>query len=312
MFARCSIRKGPIKHYVLRRNSCAADISDRGELAVGSNRQLHDVPEHQHRRQDMDSGSDAIRTDHDARHGSDRRCDSIEYVSRALYNATLRGTLTHLCRVIAAPHTTRCCTFDGQIVPGMEKLAGCYPMLISPQDPVYSKFSVECLNFVRSTTDQDRGCSSPHTPAQQVALARECSNRDRRRTWHLSAASFRWLTNRSSSISFSYGRFDDNASTVFQLNTVSHYLDLSLVYGSSDQVASSLRAGYGGRLNVDLKNNREFPPRVANKSATCETFYDHEPCYATGKCTQIHTARRLRQTLIFGSQVTGEPTKARN
>lgn len=70
---------------------------------------------------------------------------------------------------------------------------------------------------------------------------------------------------------------------LFQLNIVTHYLDLSLVYGSSDEVATSLRAGFGGRLNVEVKNNREFPPPAANKSATCDTIYEFEPCYAAGE-----------------------------
>ncbi|XP_011136247.1 peroxidase isoform X1 [Harpegnathos saltator] len=130
-------------------------------------------------------------------------------------------------------HSIRCCTFDGQVVPHQATLPRCYPILIAEGDPVYSSSSVRCLNFVRSTTDLDRGCSSPRMPAQQ-------------------------------------------------LNTVTHYLDLSLVYGSSDQVAASLRAGFGGRLNAELRNNREFPPTAANKSAICETMYEHEPCYATG------------------------------
>lgn len=70
---------------------------------------------------------------------------------------------------------------------------------------------------------------------------------------------------------------------IFQLNTVTHYLDLSLVYGSNNEVAASLRAGFDGRLNVELKHNREFPPSVPNKTATCDTVYEFEPCYATGK-----------------------------
>lgn len=131
-------------------------------------------------------------------------------------------------------HSTRCCTFDGQLAPDVETMPRCYPILIPHDDPVYGG-SIECLNFVRSTTDLDRGCSSPYT-----------------------------------------------SSTAEQLNTVTHYLDLSLVYGSNDETAASLRAGFGGRLNVELKDNREFPPSAPNKTAVCDTVYDFEPCYATG------------------------------
>ncbi|XP_012227189.1 peroxidase-like [Linepithema humile] len=131
------------------------------------------------------------------------------------------------------PHGTRCCTTNGQLIPESAAMPQCFPILIPFNDPVYGNTHIQCMNFVRSTTDLDRGCSSPYKPAEQ-------------------------------------------------LNTVSNYLDLSIVYGSSDQVAASLRAGFGGRLNVELKNNREFPPSPPNKTAICDVLYEFEPCYATG------------------------------
>ncbi|XP_039302383.1 peroxidase isoform X2 [Solenopsis invicta] len=132
-------------------------------------------------------------------------------------------------------HSTRCCTFDGQIASDFATNPRCFPILIPANDPVYSGSSIHCLNFVRSTTDLDRGCSSPHK---------------------------------------SY--------TAEQLNTVTHYLDLSLVYGSSNEVAASLRANFGGRLNVELKHNKEYPPSAPNRTTMCDTVYEFEPCYATG------------------------------
>lgn len=66
-----------------------------------------------------------------------------------------------------------------------------------------------------------------------------------------------------------------------QLNVVTHYLDLSLVYGSSDQMSSILRAGVRGRLNVEVRGNRQWPPSFSNKSLLCESKR-HEPCYETG------------------------------
>lgn len=88
------------------------------------------------------------------------------------------------------------------------------------------------------------------------------------------------------------------------MNTVTHYLDLSLVYGPSDAVAASLRAGFGGRLNIELKNNREFPPSVSNKSATCDTIYEFEACYATGEnnlqiCVRKSRAISLMKYLLL-------------
>lgn len=123
----------------------------------------------------MDSGSDAIRTDHDARHGFDRWHDPIEYVLHLLLRAKaddelqLRVSIIYLF-TIAESHSTRCCTFDGQIAPDLATLPRCFPILIPENDPVYSKSSIRCLNFVRSTTDLDRGCSSPYShTAEQVS-----------------------------------------------------------------------------------------------------------------------------------------------
>ncbi|XP_043257437.1 peroxidase-like isoform X2 [Colletes gigas] len=131
------------------------------------------------------------------------------------------------------PHATKCCTDDGQLVDEAMLHNLCYPILIPYNDPVYSKANTRCINFVRSTTDLDRGCSSQYKPAEQLTV-------------------------------------------------VTHYMDLSLVYGSSDQVAASLRAGVGGRLNVDVRHNREWPPAATNKSQVCDTTEPDEVCYQTG------------------------------
>ncbi|XP_053983301.1 peroxidase-like isoform X1 [Hylaeus volcanicus] len=131
------------------------------------------------------------------------------------------------------PHATKCCTDDGQLLESSQFNSQCFPILIPYNDPVYRRTNTRCFNFVRSTTDLDRGCSSQYKPAQQ-------------------------------------------------LNTVTHLLDLSLVYGSGDQVAALLRAGSGGRLNVDVRNNREWPPAVPNKTDVCDTLNPNDICYQTG------------------------------
>ncbi|XP_026670938.1 peroxidase-like [Ceratina calcarata] len=130
------------------------------------------------------------------------------------------------------PHATQCCTDDGQLVDQSLLDNQCYPILIPYNDPVYRKGSIRCLNFVRSTTDLDRGCAS-NKPAEQLTV-------------------------------------------------VTHFLDLSIVYGSSDQLAATLRAGVGGRLNVDIRNNRQWPPAAANKSEVCENTDPREVCYQAG------------------------------
>lgn len=67
-------------------------------------------------------------------------------------------------------------------------------------------------------------------------------------------------------------------------------MDLSLVYGSSDQLATSLRAGVGGRMNVEIRRNREWPPMATNKSQLCETTDPNEICYQAGKHRRNHAA----------------------
>jgi hypothetical protein len=54
------------------------------------------------------------------------------------------------------------------------------------------------------------------------------------------------------------------------------------VYGSSQQVADTLREFQGGRLRVELKYGRQFPPSNNNKSALCDHVSESEACYLAG------------------------------
>ncbi|KDR24107.1 peroxidase-like [Zootermopsis nevadensis] len=67
-----------------------------------------------------------------------------------------------------------------------------------------------------------------------------------------------------------------------QITAVTHYLDSSNVYGSSQQVAESIREFKGGRLRVEVKYGREFPPSNNNKSAMCDHISESEACYLAG------------------------------
>jgi hypothetical protein len=67
-----------------------------------------------------------------------------------------------------------------------------------------------------------------------------------------------------------------------QITAVTHYLDSSNVYGSSQQVADSIREFEGGRLRVELKYGRQFPPSNNNKSALCDHVSESEACYLAG------------------------------
>lgn len=69
---------------------------------------------------------------------------------------------------------------------------------------------------------------------------------------------------------------------VEQISVVTSYLDLSLVYGNSDVQNRPIRAYQGGRMLVEERNGYEWPPQVANASATCDAQAANEICYRTG------------------------------
>ncbi|XP_033217913.1 peroxidase-like [Belonocnema kinseyi] len=54
-----------------------------------------------------------------------------------------------------------------------------------------------------------------------------------------------------------------------QLAIVTHVADLSLVYGSEDNVTNTLREKKGGRLVVETRNNHDWPPTVKEMYNLC-------------------------------------------
>lgn len=76
-------------------------------------------------------------------------------------------------------------------------------------------------------------------------------------------------------------------------------MDASLVYGSTPETAAALRQGFGGRLVVEVRDGRQWPPPAVNKSATCETQDDDEPCYRFGMFIYL-LSRFHRHPLYLG------------
>lgn len=67
-------------------------------------------------------------------------------------------------------HSIRCCSPDGRLrVPADQAESHCFPIIIPEDDPVYSKFQLMCMNFVRSQTTMDQGCAHALQPAEQVS-----------------------------------------------------------------------------------------------------------------------------------------------
>lgn len=70
---------------------------------------------------------------------------------------------------------------------------------------------------------------------------------------------------------------------------VTHFMDGSFVYGSTNEVAARLREGQGGLMRVDVRDGRPWPPAAVNKSAACDTQTEDEPCYQFGMNTILTT-----------------------
>ncbi|XP_075975930.1 peroxidase-like [Anticarsia gemmatalis] len=129
---------------------------------------------------------------------------------------------------------TVCCDDSGQLAPDVTTNPACAPILIPHSDPIHAPQGTQCLNFVRSATTRDRGCTHPNAPAEP-------------------------------------------------LTTVTAFMDLSLVYGSSAGQAAPLRARVGGRMLTVIRNGQEWPPQDPNVTNTCEGAQSpNEPCYLSG------------------------------
>ncbi|KAK9723435.1 hypothetical protein QE152_g19233 [Popillia japonica] len=68
-----------------------------------------------------------------------------------------------------------------------------------------------------------------------------------------------------------------------QLTVVNHYLDLSIVYGNTDQVSAQVREFNGGRLRADFRGGQEWLPPNNNASGVCTMRASpQEVCYMAG------------------------------
>nr|XP_040236822.2 peroxidase-like isoform X2 [Anopheles coluzzii] len=67
-----------------------------------------------------------------------------------------------------------------------------------------------------------------------------------------------------------------------QINAVTSFLDLSIVYGNSAQEAQTLREPNTGFLKVEARDGQDWPPRHPNASTTCTLRTPNDACYLTG------------------------------
>lgn len=66
------------------------------------------------------------------------------------------------------PHSTQCCSPEGQLLENANIPEHCFPIVIPKGDPLLTKYNINCMNFVRTITDRDRNCVGGQKPAEQV------------------------------------------------------------------------------------------------------------------------------------------------
>ena len=81
---------------------------------------------------------------------------------------------------------------------------------------------------------------------------------------------------------YNYGA--DRASVIRQVNRATHYLDASMVYGSTLETQRQLRSGQGGRLNALRERGRDFLP-LGNEQ---DCAADSRGCFVAGDPRDNH------------------------
>ncbi|XP_055903868.1 peroxidase-like [Eupeodes corollae] len=141
------------------------------------------------------------------------------------------GDLTRVANGTFSSRYVLCCTPDGRFVEKNPEL--CFNLDIPPEDVDNVKAGNECMEFVRTLTDEGSNCNY-------------------------------------------------NGGPVEQLNAVTSYLDMSMLYGNSDEVIQGIRAFQGGRMIVEERNGQSWAPQNPNATQVCNVDDENGVCYSTG------------------------------
>ncbi|XP_077288395.1 peroxidase-like isoform X2 [Arctopsyche grandis] len=75
--------------------------------------------------------------------------------------------MTHDMSLQEEPDTEfECCTEDQKYEKSTSRF--CFPIKVPANDPTMGRTGIRCMNFTRSLTDKDIGCSQPNAPAEQL------------------------------------------------------------------------------------------------------------------------------------------------
>lgn len=67
-----------------------------------------------------------------------------------------------------------------------------------------------------------------------------------------------------------------------QMNQATHYLDGSMIYGTTDERAWSLRTFSNGQLSAEMKNGHEYLPQADKPLQQCQVSSNTSACYQSG------------------------------
>lgn len=70
---------------------------------------------------------------------------------------------------------------------------------------------------------------------------------------------------------------------MFKQIAVTSFIDASLLYGSDDNTANSLRSFVNGKLRRQVgPNGRSYLPNIKNPTQFCNVLNDNSVCYISG------------------------------
>jgi peroxidase len=84
-----------------------------------------------------------------------------------------------------------------------------------------------------------------------------------------------------------------------QLNESTAYLDLSIVYGNSEEELKNLRAFKYGHMTVEHRHDQDFPPHHPNPQRACDVNHDDDVCYLTGDVRANAVPQLMSFHIIF-------------
>nr|CAD7574737.1 unnamed protein product [Timema californicum] len=137
---------------------------------------------------------------------------------------------TPVSKMISTGNSIICCRQDGSHLSPRYLHPSCFPITIPGNDPVYSKFGLQCMNYVRTVNAMRSDCS--FGPAEQM-------------------------------------------------NQATHFLDGSMIYGSTLEQHQKLRSFTNGKM-LESRNGKTYLPLTDKPMHYCQLSSNSATCYKSG------------------------------